>query len=250
MTINQGFILTERMVTQIELGDIAVDVVRKDIKHVYLSVHPPTGKVRISAPLRMDLNTIRVFAIAKLGWIRQHQRKLREQERETPREYLERESQFVWGRRYLLKVTEKDAAPQVQLSHGRMLLQARPGASEAKRRAIIAAWYRDQLRQAVPPLIARWEPLMSVHVAAFTVRQMKTRWGSCTPGRKTIRLNLELAKKPPVCLEYVVVHEMVHLLEPTHNSRFVALMDQFMPNWQFHRAELNRLPVRHEAWTY
>lgn len=242
--------IKERMITQIELGDIAVDVVKKDIKHVYLSVHPPTGRVRISAPLRMDLDTIRAFAIAKLGWIKRQQRKLREQARETPREYLERESHFVWGRRYLLSVIEKDAPPNVQLSHGKLILQARPGSSEAKRSAIIAAWYRDQLSQAIPPLIAKWEPLTGVRVAAFVVRQMKTRWGSCTPGRRTIRLNLELAKKPPMCLEYVVVHEMVHLLEPTHNDRFVALMDQFMPNWQFHRVELNRLPVRHETWAY
>jgi predicted metal-dependent hydrolase len=238
------------MITQIELGDIAVDVVRKDIKHVYLSVHPPTGRVRISAPLRMDLDAIRVFAVSKLGWIKQQQRRLREQARETPREYLERESHFAWGRRFLLTVIEKDAPPHVQLSHGKMNLQVRPGSSEAKRQAVIAAWYREQLRQAIPPLIAKWETLMGVEVVAFAVRQMKTRWGSCTPGLKTIRLNLELAKKPPACLEYVVVHEMAHLLEPTHNRRFVALMDQFMPNWRFHRAELNRLPIRHETWTY
>lgn len=235
---------------KIELGDIAVDVVKKEIKNIHLSVYPPTGKVRISAPMRMDLDTIRVFAISKLAWIKSQQQKLREQERESPREYLDRESHYVWGRRYLLKVIEKDAAPAVELNHSKMLLQIRPATSYVRKQAILEEWYRERLKEAVPSLVAKWEPLMGVKVERFFVQRMKTKWGSCTPESRSIRLNTNLAKKPPECLEYIVVHEMVHLLEPTHNSRFMTLMDQFIPKWRFYRDELNRLPVRHEDWAY
>lgn len=238
------------MVTQVHLGDIAVDVVFKDIKNVHLSVYPPDGKVRISAPLRMSLDTIRVFAISKLAWIRQQQRKLQGQPRETPRVYRDLESHYVWGQRYLLTVSENDQPPTVELKHRRLLLQVRPGTDEAKRQAIIEAWYREQLKDAVPPLLRRWQPLLGVTVARFFVQQMKTRWGSCNPGNGTIRLNTDLAKKPPQCLEYLVVHEMAHLREPTHNPRFIALMDQFLPDWRLRRDSLNQLPVRHEDWFY
>ena len=238
------------MVSQLNLGDIAVDVVFKDIKNVHLSVYPPTGRVRISAPSRMSLDTIRVFAISKLDWIKQQQKKLQEQEREAPREYLDRESHYVWGKRYLLTVSEVDQPPMLELKHNRMLLAVRPGAGESKRQAVVEEWYREQLKEATPPLIARWEPLMGVKVERFFVQRMKTKWGSCSPDTCSIRLNTDLAKKPRVCLEYIVVHEMVHLLEPTHNSRFIDLMGRFMPQWQFYRDELNRLPVRHEHWVY
>lgn len=234
----------------IHLGEIAVDVVRKDIKNVHLSVHPPTGRVRIAAPERMKLDTIRVFAISKLGWIKQQQRKLREQERETPREYLDRESHYVWGKRYLLKVIVGDAAPAVELKHRTLLLRVRPSSNEEKKQAVLDEWYRGQLKKAVPPLVAKWERLMGVTVEKFFVQRMKTKWGSCNSRARTIRLNSELVKKPRECLEYIVVHEMVHLLEPTHNRSFVALIDQFMPKWQFYRDALNRLPVRHERWGY
>jgi predicted metal-dependent hydrolase len=238
------------MGVRINLGDITADVVFKDIKNIHLSVHPPDGKVRISAPSRMNLDTIRVFAISKLAWIKQQQKKLREQERETPREYLERESHYVWGRRYLLTIVENNEAPGVELRHSRMLLRIRPGTTEAKRQALVEAWYREQIRKAVPPLIAGWEPLLEVKVGRFFVQHMKTRWGSCNPGNGTIRLNTELAKKPRECLEYIVVHEMAHLSEPTHNARFIALMEQFLPDWRLRRDQLNQLPVRHEEWEY
>ena len=238
------------MSTKLQLGEIAVDVVKKNIKNIHLSVYPPTGKVRISAPLRMELDTIRVFAISKLGWIKQQQKKLRAQERENPREYLDRESHYVWGKRYLLKVVENDAAPQVALRHSQILLKIRPETGDDKREAILDQWYRDQIKLAVPPLIAKWEPLMGVNVERFFVQRMKTKWGSSNPTRHTIRLNTDLAKKPRECLEYIVVHEMVHFLAPTHNSRFIALMDRFMPAWQMYRQTLNRLPVRHESWVY
>jgi len=238
------------MVTQIACGEITVDVVLKDIKNIHLSVYPPNGRVRIAAPSRMSLDTIRVFTITKLGWIKQQQKKLQEQARETPREYVDRESHDVWGKRYLLTVLEGDAAPSVALQHRRMLLRVRPGTDAKKKQAIVEAWYRREIKQAVPPLIARWEPLMGVQVEQFFVQRMKTKWGSCNHSARSIRLNTELAKKPRECLEYIVVHEMTHVLEPTHNARFVALMDQFMPQWQFYRDQLNRLPVSHEDWAY
>lgn len=238
------------MPTQIDLGGIPVDVVLKDIKNIHLSVHPPTGRVRIAAPLRMNLDTIRVFAISKLAWVKQQQKKLRDQEREAPREYLDRESHYVWGKRYLLKVTDHEGSPNVELKHNKMILCMNLAADEQKKQLAIDEWYRVQLKEAIPGLIAKWERLMHVKVSVFRVRRMKTRWGSCNPRTASILLNLDLAKKPRECLEYLVVHEMVHLLEPTHNTRFVSLMDQFMPKWQFYRAELNRLPVRHEDWAY
>jgi hypothetical protein len=238
------------MATQINLGDFTAEVVLKDIKNVHLSVYPPDGKVRISAPAHMNLDTIRVFAISRLAWIRQQQKKLRGQPRETPREYLERESHYVWGRRYLLKIVEEDVTSEVRLQHRSMLLRVRPGTSDEKKQAMVEEWYREQIKDAAPALIAKWEPLMGVEVARFFVQRMKTKWGSCNPDSRSIRLNTELAKKPYDCLEYIVVHEMTHLLEPTHNARFVALMDRFMPNSRMRRDQLNQLPVRHEEWMY
>lgn len=238
------------MTTQIKLGDIAIDVVRKDIKNIHLSVYPPAGRVRISAPKRMTLDTIRVFAITKLGWIRKQQQKLQEQVRETPREYLDRESHYLWGKRYLFRVEEKETAAYVSLQHNRMVLHVRPDTSDERKRDVLAEWYREKLKEVIPVLIAKWEPLMGVSVGKFFVQRMKTRWGSCNYRSKNIRLNSELAKKPQGCLEYVVVHEMAHLLEPSHNSRFIALMDQFMPSWRTHREALNRSPLGHEEWGY
>jgi predicted metal-dependent hydrolase len=238
------------MVSQITLGDIAVDVVLKDIRNVHLSVHPPTGRIRIAAPKRMRIDTIRVFAISKLDWIKQHQTKLREQERETPRDYVDRESHYVWGRRYLLTVSEGDEPPSIELKHSRMLLRVRPGTGRDKREALVEEWYRERLREAVTALLTRWQPLLGVRVERFFVQRMKTKWGSCNHKAGTIRLNTELARKPAECLEYILLHELVHLVEPTHNARFVALMDRLMPKWQFHRQVLNRLPVRREKWSY
>lgn len=235
---------------RIELGEISVDVIKKDIKNIHLSVYPPMGKVRVSAPLRMSLDTLRVFTISKLSWIKQQQKKIREQERETPREYLNRESHYLWGKRYLLKIIELHSAPAIRIRHKQILLQVRPMTKEAEKQAILEGWYREQLKEAIRPLITKWEPLIGVKVKKLFVQRMKTKWGSCSPRAKSIRLNTDLAKKPLECLEYIVVHEMVHLLEARHNSRFIALMDQLMPKWQYYREELNRLPLRHVSWRY
>jgi hypothetical protein len=238
------------MVTQLELGEIAVEVVLKDIKNIHLSVYPPAGKVRISAPSRMALDTIRVFAISKLGWIRQQQEKLRGQERETPREYLDRESHFVWGKRYLLKIIECDEAPSVELKHSRMYLRLRAGTPGNRRQTVVEAWYREQIRKAVPSLIAKWEPVLGVNVQKFFVQKMKTKWGSCNSASKTIRLNTDLAKKPLQCLEYIVVHEMAHLVVRHHNEQFGGLMDKCLPGWRLLRQMLNNTPLAHADWTY
>ena len=238
------------MRTKIQLGEIAVDVALKEIKNIHLSVHPPTGRVRIAAPSHMSVDTIRVFAISKLGWIKKQQRKLQEQERETPREYLDRESHYVWGRRYLLKVAEGDVRSSVELSPNLLILRTRPCFDREKKHALLEAWYREQVRTALPSLLTKWQRLMGVEVKRVFVQRMKTKWGSCNPSTRSIRLNTDLAKKPRECLEYILVHEMTHFLEPMHNQRFIALMQQFLPKWQYHRETLNRLPVRHEKWSY
>ncbi len=238
------------MVSQIKLGDIAVDVVLKNIKNVHLSVHPPSGRVRIAAPEHMNLDTIRVFAVSKLAWIKKQQKKLREQERETFREYLDRESHYVWGKRYLLRIVEVDAAPAVELKAGSMILRVRPGANAKARGATVSKWYREQLKAAIPDLLAKWEPVIGVNVERVFVQKMKTKWGSCNPDRRSVRFNTDLAKKPSYCLEYILVHELTHLLEKTHNDRFTALMDQFMPQWREYREMLNTSPLTHEDWGY
>ncbi len=238
------------MSTTIDIGGIDIEVIQKDIKNVHLSVYPPTGSIRISAPSRMRLETIRAFAISKIDWIRKQQEKLSKQERETSRGFVDRESHYLWGRRYLLDVVVNDEKPCVALKGKKMRLQVRPQQGREKRSEIVDGWYREQLRTETSSLIAKWEPLIGVHVEALYVRRMKTLWGGCNPVKRTIRLNTELAKKPRECLEYIVVHEMTHLLERTHNERFVGLMDRFMPSWRQRRNLLNQLPVRHEEWLY
>ena len=231
------------VVTTIKLGEVSVDVVKKDIKNIHLSVYPPTGRVRISAPHRMSLESIRLFAIAKIGWIKQHQKKLRQQDREAPREYLDRESHYVWGKRYLLKIVESEGAPRVELKHKSMLLFVRPGTSEASKREAVEAWYREEIRAAVPALIAKWEPLLGVRVHRFFVQRMKTKWGSSRPESQSIRLNTELAKKAPECLEYIVVHEMTHFLVRRHDDPFIGLLNQHLPHWKAYRDQLNSAPL-------
>jgi len=238
------------MAVRFDLGGLSVDVVFKDIKHVHLSVYPPKGRVRIAAPSRMKLDSIRVFAISKLGWIKQQRKKIQEQQRETPREYSDRESHYVWGKRYLLKVYEREDASQVELKGNRMLLGGRPKTSKAKRRDLMEDWYREQVKMAVPALIAKWERRMGVKVERFFVQRMKTKWGSCNAEGRSIRLNTDLAKKPRECLEYIVVHEMAHLLERRHDDRFGAIMDRCLPNWKHLRQVLNSTPLSHADWEY
>lgn len=236
------------MEEMIQVGEIAIALTRKDVKHVHLSVHPPSGRVTLVTPKATRPEVARAYAVSKLGWIRDQQEKLREQARETPRQFLERESHYLWGRRYLLSVREEDAKPCVRLDHRRIALTVRPGSTLARREEIMREWYRVLLHEAVPVLIRKWEAKLDVTVARYFLQRMKTKWGGCNHRARNIRLNTELVKKPKDLLEYVIVHEMVHLIEPTHSERFVALLDEHYPTWREARAELNELPLGAQVW--
>lgn len=238
------------MEAQIILGDIVADVILKDIKNVHLSVYPPNGRVRISAPERMSIDTIRAYAVSKLRWIKQQQKKLQAQERVSPREYIDGESHYLWGKRYRMRVIETTSRPHVVVRARHLELYVRPHSTTEKRRELFESWLRHQLKLVVPKLIDKWEPKIGVRVSGVHVRRMKTKWGSCNYEKCSIRLNTELAKKPVECLEYIIVHEMIHILEPSHNTRFQELLSQHLPKWKFMRVELNSLPVSHEDWKY
>jgi len=230
----------EPAATTIELGGIAIEVVRKDIRNIHLKVCPPNGSVRISAPLRTNLDVIRSFAISRVDWVKKHQQRMRERPQSMPAEYVDGESHFLWGSPYLLQIRETKASAKVELIGGRLILDVRAGTKYRKKRALLDEWYRAKLMEALPELTRKWERLTGVIAGRLSVRRMKTRWGSCNTRTGHIRLNTELAKKAPECLEYVLVHELVHVLEPSHNHRFKALMDGFMPEWRSWRAELKK----------
>lgn len=236
------------MTETIQMGEISVQVTRKAIKNVHLSVHPPDGRVTLVAPTATRLDVARAYAISKLGWIRNQQEKLRNQARETPRKFIERESHFIWGRRHLMTIHHVDAKPCVTLDHKRITLTVRPGADAKKRAEVIHEWHKGLLHEVVPTLIKKWQPKLKVTVSSYFLQRMKTKWGSCNHRAGHIRLNTELVKKPKDLLEYVIVHEMAHLLEPTHSERFVALLDKHYPSWREARAELNELPLAAEIW--
>lgn len=236
---------------QITVNDLVVDVVRKDIKNMHLAVYPPDGRVRVATPLQVDDDAVRLAVISRLTWIKRQRAAFEGQRRQSAREYVSRESHYYWGKRYLMNVIYHDAPPKVVIRNKSTLdLFVRTGSHRAKREQVLVEWYRQQLKEAIPPVIAKWEPIVGVDIAAWGVKRMKTKWGSCTVDAKRIWLNLELVKKPPQCLEYIVVHEMVHLLERLHNERFVAHMDEFMPHWRLRRDELNAEPLAHESWEY
>lgn len=230
------------------LGDLSVEVTRKDIKNVHLSVHPPDGRVSLSAPLNTRLEVARAYAISKLSWIRLQQEKLAKQSREKPREFVKRESHYLWGRRYLLDVIVEDVKPFVSLDHRRINLHVRPDTNKAKRALVIYEWQKGLLHDYIKILINKWEPILGVKVSEYFIQRMKTKWGSCNHRSKNIRLNTELVKKPKDLVEYVVVHEMVHLIVPTHSEKFMYHMNQYYPNWRESRIELNELPLGAEEW--
>jgi len=236
------------MAETIHLGEIAIAVTRKDVKHVHLSLHPPNGRVTLVAPKSTRPEVARAYAASRLGWIRKQQGRLRGQASEKPRRFIERESHYLWGRRYLLAVREEDAKPSVRLSHRRITLIVRPSSSKAKREAVMHEWHKSLLHNILPELIQKWEHKLRVKVAGYFLQRMKTKWGSCNHLARTIRLNTELVKKPKDLLEYVVVHEMLHLLEKTHNERFVAMLQRHYPTWREARAELNEIPLTAEVW--
>lgn len=228
-----------------------MEVVRKAIKNLHLGVYPPAGRVRVAVPTRVDDEAIHLAVISKLDWIRRQQARFAEQPRQSQREMVSGESHFFQGRRYRLRVIEENSTPRVRLKGNTALeLYAQPDTDAAKREAILNEWYRRELKTLLPDLIAKWEPVVGVQVAEWGIKKMKTKWGACNLTARRIWLNLELAKKQPQCLEYILVHEMVHLLERHHNDRFRELMNRFMPQWRLYRDELNQLPLGHETWSY
>jgi predicted metal-dependent hydrolase len=236
------------MAETIHIGEIAIALTRKDVTHVHLSVHPPSGRVTLVAPKGTRLEVARAYAVSKLGWIRDQQARLRGQAREIRRQFIERESHYLWGRRYLLSVREEKAKPAIRLGHRNITLTVRPGSSRAKREAVVHEWHKSLLHEAVPRLIRKWKPKLGVEVADYFLQRMKTRWGGCNHRAGHIRLNTELVKKPADLLEYVAVHEMLHLIEPRHSERFVTLLSRHYPAWREARAELNELPLGAAEW--
>jgi len=236
------------MAEMIYLGDIAIAVTHKDVKNVHLSVHPPDGRVTLVTPKDTRPEVARAYAVSRLGWIRNQQGRLRGQARETRRQIVGRETHFLWGRRYLLTISEEEKKPTVKLSHRRVTLVVRPGSSRARREAVMHEWHKSLLHDAVPALIRKWERKLGVAVAGYFLQRMKTKWGGCNHRAGTIRLNTELVKKPKDLLEYVVVHEMLHLIAPTHSEQFLTLLSKHYPSWREARAELNELPLGAESW--
>lgn len=236
---------------QITVSNITIDVVRKDIKNLHLAVYPPNGRVRIATPLRLDDEAVRLFAISKLNWIRNQQRKYEDQSRQTKREFVSGESHYFEGNRYLLNVIYQSGPPKVEIRNKRFIdLYVRPDSTSEQRERVMTKWYRQRLKERIPALLEKWQAIIGVQVNDWEVKQMKTRWGTCKRETKRIRINLELAKKPAHCLEYIIVHELVHLLERRHSDRFTTLMDKFLPQWRFYQDELNQFILSHEEWNY
>lgn len=231
------------MAKTIVLGEVRVQTVFKAVKNVHLTVHPPEGRVTLVAPTGTRPEVARAYAISKLAWIRQQQRALKAQAREAPRKFIERESHHVWGRRYLLRVVEQDNRARVELGNKTLTLFVRPGATQAKRAEVMNEWHKSLLHSELPPLIATWERRLGVKVRAYHLQRMKTKWGSCNPSAGNIRLNTELVKKPKDLLEYVLVHEMAHLLERNHSDAFVKILNLHLPGWREARLVLNELPL-------
>ena len=236
---------------QIKISDLIINVERKQIKNLHLSVNPPNGRVRIATPLNIDDDAVRLFAISKLGWIRRQQRKFEGQARQSEREYVSGESHYFWGKRYILNVVYRKGNPEVIIRNKTHIdLCVREKSTQIQREIVLREWYRRQLKAVIPDLITKWEKIIGVKLNDWGVMQMKTKWGTCNIEEKRILLNLELTKKPEHCLEYIVAHELVHLLERKHNDRYIALMDQFMPLWRTYRDELNHFPLGHAEWKY
>ena len=233
------------------INGLDVEVVRKAIKNLHLGVYPPHGRVRVAAPLAVSDDAVRLAVIGKLGWIRRQRAKFEAQPRQSQREMVAGESHYFLGRRYRLRIVEHDGAGKVVLRNTAMIdLHVRAGASAGQREDVLLRWHRAQLKAMIPPLLDKWQPLIGVQVSGWGVKKMKTKWGSCNIEARRIWLNLELAKKPASCLEYIVVHELVHLLERHHNERFTGLMDTHLPTWRGYRDELNAAILGHEVWEY
>jgi len=235
----------------LKVSGLSVAVVRKKIKNIHLAVYPPDGMVRVAVPLQTTDENVRLAIISRLSWIRRKQAEFERQPRQSERKFVAGESHYFQGRRYILEVAEQSEKPCVKLkNNSKILLSVRPGTPKEARAKIMADWYRRHLRQQVPAILEKWQPVIGEQATSWQVRRMKTKWGSCSISSKRILVNLELAKKWPECLEYIVVHELVHLLERHHNENFRALMDRFLPRWRLCREMLNSEPLAHENWGY
>ena len=236
--------------SQITVNGLPVQIVRKAIKNLHLGVYPPHGRVRVAAPLRLSDDAVRLAVVGKLGWIKRQQARFDQQPRESRREMVSGESHYFLGRRYRLRVIEHDGSPRIVARNRFIELRVWPGSSDGKRKEVLERWYRHQLKQLIPPLLEKWQTMLGVALAEWGVKKMKTRWGTCNAEARRIWLNLELVKKPPQCLEYILVHELAHLLERHHNEHFIAVMDKHLPQWRQCREELNAAPLAHATWKY
>ncbi|WP_339728649.1 SprT family zinc-dependent metalloprotease [Maribacter stanieri] len=229
---------------QIQVLDLTIDIVKKDIKNMHLAVYPPTGRIRIASPKDVNDEAIRLFAISKIRWIKKHQKNFYEQLREAPREYITGESHYFDGKRYLLKVIERYGKHELKVKNKNYLeLYVSPKATIEAKEKVFNEWYRVHLKEIVPNIIKAWEEKTGLNCEHWDIKKMRTRWGSCNIEKQKILLNLELAKKPRHCLEYVIVHELMHFFERNHNDHFKGLLDKFMPNWKTYKRELDNLPI-------
>jgi predicted metal-dependent hydrolase len=226
------------------INGLPVSIVRKAIKNLHLGVYPPYGRVRVAVPLAVTDEAVRLAVVGKLGWIKRQRARFKAQPRQSAREMVRGESHFL-GTRYRLRVIQHDGAPRVVLrNRSAMELYVRPGKTAEQRERVLHWWYRQQLKELIPPLLKKWQSALGIQVADWRIKKMKTKWGTCSVDARRIWLNLELAKKPVQCLEYIVVHELVHLIERHHNDRFV------LPQWRLHRQKLNAAPLAQVAWDY
>jgi len=236
---------------KITVNGLPVDIVRKDIKNLHLGVYPPHGRVRVAAPLRVSDNAVRLAVIGKLGWITRQRVRFDGQPRQSEREMVSGETHYLLGQRYRLRVVNYNGPAKLIVRNGSIIeLHVRRELNAAQRERVLQRWYRQQLKELIPPLLQKWQGALNVEVREWGVKKMKTKWGACTVEARRIWINLELIKKPVQCLEYIVVHELVHLLERHHNETFTALMTKLLPQWKARRAELNAAPLAHETWTY
>lgn len=234
--------------TYLTVAGLGVDIVYKPIKNMHISVYPPAGRVRVAAPEKTSEDTIRLAIVQRLPWIKRQREELQQAERQTKREMESGETHYVWGQRYLLDVSRTSGNHHVEIK-GQTLWVVAPEESDTdEKRATLDRWYRREVKAAVPALLAKWQPIVGAEADKIVVRRMKTKWGTCIASSKTVWLNPELAKKNPRCLEYIVIHELTHLHERSHNQRFVALMDEYLPDWRARRDELNGAPLADEEW--
>jgi predicted metal-dependent hydrolase len=228
------------------LAGLEIELVRKEIKNLHLAVYPPDGRIRLAAPIKTDISTLEVYIASKIPWIRKQQRAIDRQPRQSNRLFEERESHFYQGRRYLLRIAEQAQGkkPEVRIFRKKFLeLRVQQPDSFEMKRNVVESFYRAELRKTLEELIPIWEARMEVTTAKWRIKSMKTKWGSCNPDTGNLLFNLELAKQPIECVEYVVAHELAHLLERTHNGIFQALLNQHLPNWRILRERLAETPI-------